>query len=181
MRLDRYLLRWPELANTERTFDGLKDLIVKEQFIVSGPKDLDIHLRGRAPETLAKIAKIADQYLEAYRQHLFSPASRKTTVHLEKDEAKNTQINQTVLHSFKCNTRGHKAVNCPSIAKKCFLCGKQGHEARNCQSRGRRSGGQSKDGNSVKRCQVSASCFVQPPGVKPTKEEVKSCIKWLSR
>ena len=34
-----------------------------------------------------------------------------------------------------------------------------------------------KDGNPVQRGQVSASCLVQPPEVKPTGEEVKSCIK----
>ena len=132
-----------------------------------------IHLRERAPETLAKIAKIADQYLEAHGKHLFSPASRKPIVLPERDEAKNMQINPPALHCFKCNTRGHKAVNCPTMAKKCFLCGKQGHEARN----GRRSGGQNKDGNLVPRNQVSASCLVQPPEVKPTDEEVKACIK----
>ena len=99
VRLDRYLLRWLELSDTERTFDGLKDLIVKEQFIDS-PKDLAIHLRERAPETLAKIAKIADQYLEAHGKHLFSPASRKPTVQPKRDEAKHMQINSTALHCF---------------------------------------------------------------------------------
>ena len=98
MRLDRHLLWWLELLDTERTFDGLKDLIVKEQFIDSCPEDLAIHLRERAPETLAKIAKIADQYLEAHGKHLFSPVSRKPTVQPEKDEARNTQINPTALH-----------------------------------------------------------------------------------
>ena len=63
------------------------------------------------------------------------------------------------------------------MAKKCFLCGKQGHEARNCRSGGGRSGGQNKDGNPVQCGQVSASCLVQPPEVKPTDEEVKACIK----
>ena len=98
VRLDRYLLRWLELSITERTFDGLKDLIVKNQFIESCPKDLAIHLRERAPETLAKIAKIADHYLEAHGKHLFSPASRKPTMQQERDKAKNTQINPTALH-----------------------------------------------------------------------------------
>ena len=104
VRLDRYLLRWLELSDTERTFDGLKDLIVKEQYIDSCPIDLAIHLRERALETLAKIAKIADQYLEAHGKHLFSPVSRKPTVQPEKDEARNTQINPTTLHCFKCNS-----------------------------------------------------------------------------
>ena len=177
VRLDRYLLRWLELSDTARTFDGLKDLIVKEQFIDSCPKDLEIHLRERAPETLAKIAKIADQYLEAHGKHLFSSASRKPTVQPERDEAKNMQVNPPALHCFKCNTRGHKAVNCPTLTRKCFLCGKQGHEARNCRTGGRRPGGQSKDGNPVQRGQVSASCLVQPPEDKPTDEEVKACIR----
>ena len=150
---------------------------MKEQFIDSCPKNLAIHLRERAPETLAKIAKIADQYLEAHGKHLFSSAGRKPTVQPERDEAKNMQVNPPALHCFKCNTRGHKAVNFPTLTKKCFLCGKQGHEARNCRSGGRRSGGQSKDGNPVQRGQVSASCLVQPPDVKPTDEEVKACIK----
>ena len=80
VRLVRYLLGCLELSDTERTFDGLKNLIVKEQFIESCPKDLAIHLQERAPETLAKIAKIADQYLEAHDKHLFSLARRKPTV-----------------------------------------------------------------------------------------------------
>ena len=101
VRLDRYLLRWLELSDTAQTFDGLKDLIVKEQFIDSCPKDLAIHLRERVPETLAKIAKIADQYLEAHGKHLFSPASRKPIVPPERDEGKNMQINPPALHSFK--------------------------------------------------------------------------------
>ena len=117
---------------------------MKEQFIDSCPKDLAIHLHERAPETLAKIAKIADQYLEGHGKHLFSPASRKPTVLPERDEAKNMQINPAAVHFFKCNTQGHKAVHCPTMAKKCFLCGKQGHGARNCPSGGQRSGGKIK-------------------------------------
>ena len=128
-------------------------------------------------ETLAQIAKIADQYLEAHGKHLFSPVSRKPVVPPEREEAKNTKSNSTALQCFKCNTRGHRAANCPTIGKRCFLCGKQGHEARNCRSGGLRSAGQSKDGNPVQRGQVSASCLVQQTESKPTAEEVKSYIK----
>ena len=35
VRLDRCLLRWLQLSKTDRSFEGLKDLIVKEQFIDS--------------------------------------------------------------------------------------------------------------------------------------------------
>ena len=177
VRLDRYLLRWLELSNTERSFEGLKDLIVKEQFIDSCPKELAIHLRERAPESLVQIAKIADQYLEAHGKHLFSPASRKPVVLPQKEETRNQQSDSTMVVCFKCNARGHRAVNCPSLIKKCFMCGKQGHEARNCRSGKQRSGGQNRNGLPLQRGQVSAGCLVKPPEVKPTEEEVRACIK----
>ena len=77
-----YLLRWLELSHTKRSFEGLKELIVKEQFIDSCPKELAIHLRERAPDTTVQIAKIADQYmyLEAHGKHLFSSVSKKPQV-----------------------------------------------------------------------------------------------------
>ena len=139
VQLDRYPLRWLELSDTARTFDGLKDLIVKEQIINSCPKDLAIHLRERSPETVAKIAKLADQYLEGNGKHLFGPARRKSTVQPERNEGR---LIQQLCIAFKSEIPVViKAVKCPTLTKKCFLCGKQGHEARNCRSGGRRSGG----------------------------------------
>ena len=176
VRLDRYLLRRLELSNTERSFEGLKDLIVKDKFIDSCPKELAIHLRERAPETLVQIARIADQYLEAQGKHLFSSPSKKLQVRPKVDKTKNQQNDSTTVVCFMCNTRGHKAVNCPSLVKKCFLCGKQGHEARNCRSGKQKSGGQNRYGYPVQRGQVSAGCLVQPPEVKLTEEEVRACI-----
>ena len=118
---------------------------------------------------LAKIAKIADQVLEAHGKHLLSPGSRKPPVQLERDEAKNMQSNQTAPRCFKCNTRGHRAVNCQTIATKCFLCGKQQHEARNCCLGGRDQEDKVRMVTlPVQRGQVSASCLVQPTDVKPT-------------
>ena len=177
VRLERYLLRWLELSHTERSFEGLKDLIVEEQFIDSCPKELAIHLRERAPETLKQIAKIADQYLEAHGKHLFSSATKKPLVQPKAEETKNARSDTTALQCYKFNARGHKTINCPTLERKSFLCGKQGHEARNCRSGGRKSGGQGKDGNPVQRGQVSAGCLVKSPDLNATPEEVKSCIQ----
>ena len=54
-------------------------MIVKEQFINSCPKELTVHLREHAPETLEEMAKIADQYLEAHGKHVFSTRRRRMT------------------------------------------------------------------------------------------------------
>ena len=65
VQLDRYLLRWLELSDTERTFDGLKELIEKEQFIDSCPKDLAIHLRERVSETVAIIGSLSSSWMNS--------------------------------------------------------------------------------------------------------------------
>ena len=155
----------------ERSFEGLKDLNVKELFIDSCPKELAIHLRERAPETLDQIAKIPDQYLEAYGKHLFSSATKKPVVQSKAEETKTLQSYTTALQCYKCDALGHKAINCPALARKCFLCGKQGHEVTNCRSGGRRSGGHAKDGTPVQRGQVSAGCLVKSPDLNATPEE----------
>ena len=101
VQLDRYLLQWLELSNTEQTSDGPKDLIVKEQFIDSCPKDLAIHLQERAPETLAKMRR---SLISTWTKRLFSPVSRELAEQPEEDEAENTQSNSTAIQCFKCNS-----------------------------------------------------------------------------
>ena len=52
VRLSTRLFWCFELSETERSFDGPKNLIVKEQFINSCPKELAVHLRECTPEAL---------------------------------------------------------------------------------------------------------------------------------
>ena len=105
VRLDTYLLPWLELSKTDHSFEGLKDLIVKEQFIDSRPKELAIYLRERIPETLFRIPKIADPYVEAHGKHLFSSASKNSPVLPKAEETKTAQSDVTFLQCYKCNAR----------------------------------------------------------------------------
>ena len=98
---------------------------MKEQFIDSCPKDLAIHLRERAPETLAKIAKIADQYLEAHGKHLFSPASRKPTVLPERDEAKNMPINPPLCIALSVTAEVIKLLTAQPYQRSVFCVASQ--------------------------------------------------------
>jgi len=44
-RLENYLMRWIDLVNVEKDFDGLMSLIVREQYLESCPVQLTIFLR----------------------------------------------------------------------------------------------------------------------------------------
>ena len=91
VRLSTYLIQWLELSKIEKSLNGLKNLIVKEQFINSCPKEITVHLRERAPETLEEMAKIADQYLEAHGKHVFSPVVDQDIIPVELN----------ILHTFE--------------------------------------------------------------------------------
>ena len=75
-RLTGYLTRWIDLSKTPKTFEGIRDLMVKEQYTDSCPRDLTIHLRERVPENLAQMAEISEKYLAAHDQPLASSQPR---------------------------------------------------------------------------------------------------------
>ena len=123
-----------ELSDTEQSFKGMKDLIVEEQFINSCPKELAVHLLERAPETLDKMAKIADQYLEAHGRHLFGPGCKSAPTDKSDENKKPLAEGVTQIQCYHCGSGGHKAVNWPAqAAKLCYIFGKQGHEVWKCE------------------------------------------------
>lgn len=65
-RSQSYLEWWIELSKSEQTYEGLGHLIIKEQFVDTSKKSLDVYLQERAPIDLDQLAKLADQYLLAH-------------------------------------------------------------------------------------------------------------------
>ena len=59
-RSKNYFTKWMELAEVKQTFMGVVDLIVREQFICSCPKDLSIWLKQSNPKTLDELSRLAD-------------------------------------------------------------------------------------------------------------------------
>ena len=71
VRLNSYIMKWVELSSTEKSFEGLRILFVKEQFINSVSNDLGVHLKENAPATLQDLA-VLDRYLIAHGKQLSS-------------------------------------------------------------------------------------------------------------
>lgn len=65
-RLAHLFQRWVELAEVEKTFDDLSDLICCEQFLASVSKDLAVFLRERNIKSIATLVENAEHYRIAH-------------------------------------------------------------------------------------------------------------------
>ena len=66
VRIESYLIRWIEMAGADKSFNGLKDLLLREQFINASQTDLALFLKERKPGNISEMAELAEQYLEAH-------------------------------------------------------------------------------------------------------------------
>ena len=55
VRLKNYLTKWVKLAKVEESFDGVVELMVREQFTNACPKELSVYLNERSPKTLDEL------------------------------------------------------------------------------------------------------------------------------
>ena len=112
-RLKNYFTKWIELAEVEQTFVGVVDLIVREQFTSSCPKDLSIWLKQSNSKTLDELSLLIDQHLAARNQKLSS-----------KEVIKRDDARACVKHS-------HSEFS-PASTLKCLLCNRVGHREIDC-------------------------------------------------
>ena len=97
-----------------QSFKGVVDLIVREQFTSSCPKDLSIWLKQSNPKPLDELSRLADQYLAARNQKL---SSKEVT---KRDNAR---------AGVKDNHSGFPPASTP----KCFSCNRVDHRAIDCR------------------------------------------------
>ena len=152
-RIDNYLQRWIELAKVEKTYDGLKTLIVQEQYLSTCPKEMAMHLKEGKPKTIIELGEVAENYIEAHA----------TDIVFGIDPRLPKQSDPRRCHN--CGKLGHIRSQCtkkmpgpepsspPRIQKspypqsqqkpqkpsepqkselRCYNCNRTGHIARNC-------------------------------------------------
>ena len=114
-RLDSYIERWTELAKIEKSFEGLKNLMVREQFLSVCTKDLEVYLREKSLLDLKELAKIAEQYMEAHRYKSLGYGKTALPKQEKKDVLKQ-EVTPVVRETRVCNHCGIKG----HIFKDCY-------------------------------------------------------------
>jgi len=64
-RIRKYLRKWREMANFEETYEGLEDLIVRDQYFLTCPKDLQTFLTEQGKLDQKQMTEKSTNYIEA--------------------------------------------------------------------------------------------------------------------
>ena len=131
VRLKTFLERWMKLAEAPQTYEALRDLFVKEQFLDSSPADLSTYLRERRLADLEEVARSAELFLTARKRQL-SDRARQGTTH-EQNKPHISKKEEIICHS--CRKPGHTTQNCRNKAtygRGCYHCGELTHMRKDC-------------------------------------------------
>jgi len=69
-RLKKYLTKWRDMAGFEATYEGLQNIIVRDQFFTTCDKPLQTFLKERGKLNLKEMTQTADNYVEAHGQEI---------------------------------------------------------------------------------------------------------------
>ena len=140
-RLEGYFNRWIELGHVYKTYQGLKDALLREQAMSVVTRNLRIFIMERKPKDIGEMSILAEQYLEVHGNTYNFPNVDKHRQNLVgQQQSKYPDKSNVGLDRRK----SHKEDN-PSVVKvdtkstyhrdtrTCFLCQKVGHIARDCR------------------------------------------------
>ncbi|PIK41284.1 hypothetical protein BSL78_21861 [Apostichopus japonicus] len=143
-RLNGYITRWMELAKIEKTFEGVIELLVREQLLASCNKELAIFLRERKPHSLSELTFLADQYaLAHFRSSQTSNGNRPNNRSYNPNQNRgrgNTEQNHGDRSYRGGSNRGGRGNNnnrdnrftVGQNFSGCFVCGNKSHLAKDC-------------------------------------------------
>ena len=106
-RIGNYLERWIVLAKADKTYEGLKNLIIEEQYLKTCPKEMAMYLKEGRPKTIKELGEIAENYIEAHATDIvfgIDPKSHKI---------RSFQSKQRACHN--CGGTDHLKNQCPKL------------------------------------------------------------------
>ena len=140
-RLEGYFNRWIELGHVDKTYQGLKDALLREQAMSVVTRNLRIFIMERKPKDIGEMSILAEQYLKVHgNTYNFANVDKHKQNVVGQQQSKYTDRSNVGMD----RRMGHKE-DTPSVVKvdtnsnyhrdtrSCYLCQKVGHIARNCR------------------------------------------------
>ena len=124
-RLKNYFTRWIDMSGINKTYEGLADLILRDQLAFICNRDLELFLREREPKSLEQASELADQFKEAWYTDIVNLTFKAN------DRSRSRSRSRSPSPSFqRFNYRTPQ-----SYKGSCFICGNKNHIARFCPNR----------------------------------------------
>ena len=128
VRLDNLFTRWVDLAKVEKTYNGIRDLLIREQFINASSKELALFIKERQPKDVNELAVLAEKFQEARGTGYLSTLSGSKRPQHSQSSWKRPGAEQKTTNVGK----DHAGTSTRPL---CFFCDKPGHVARDCRKR----------------------------------------------
>ena len=136
-----------KMSETERSYEGVHEVMLKEHVLGTYRKELTVFLAERELKTLEEIGAVAERYEEAHARTSTSERKDRTS-HLEPHQ-NNGSVPNGNGHNQPVNSTGGSAVNerynqsnpvkgnGPRRVQgpTCYNCNRSGHIARDCEKK----------------------------------------------
>ena len=116
-RMKSYFTRWIDMASIEKSYEGLQDLILREQLTFICNRDLELFLREREPKSLELASKLADQYKEARYVDIVSLTYKNN----ERSRSRSNSESRSRSPIGKGPNQGNQGYPRPRV--RCYNCG----------------------------------------------------------
>ena len=116
-RMKSYFTRWIDMASIEKSYEGLQDLILREQLTFICNRDLELFLREREPKSLEQASKLADQYKEARYVDIVS------LTYKNNERSRSRSNSESRSRSMSTIMRGPNQGNQGYPRVRCYNCG----------------------------------------------------------
>ena len=148
LKMSNTFSRWCQVIEVEKSFDGIRELMIKDQIIRAASRELADYLKEKNifGLPLDEVITLADNFQAIHPHPKYGYAGDKATVSSVSHREHHTDDRKC----YNCYSPGHIARNCRKIHNentrtkpnpehdvktKCFNCNQHGHVARNCPER----------------------------------------------